>query len=113
MHEIVTRIRAVHKELVEIFFKANEFKDARVINHVEPENYGDQEMLKIFYSDEDASLIVFMGFRHGGILNMLDDYLIKCGAYPSALHVTEVLSTAKALEIVKKMKEHEHEYIDK
>jgi hypothetical protein len=105
MHQIDTRIKPQFKELLDIFFKANEFTDVRIVSYREPENYGDQEMLRIFYSDDDESGIMFLGFKHAGILNMLDDYLMKCGKSPQDLHVREVLSTARALSIVLAQKE--------
>lgn len=105
MHKLDTRLKPQFKELIKTFFKANEFTDVRVVSYTDPENYGDQEMLRIFYSDDDESRIMFLGFKHAGILNMLDDYIMKCGKSPHELHVEEVLSTAKALEIVLQQKQ--------
>lgn len=56
-------------------------------------------MIRIFYSEEDESALMFMGLRHTGIQNMLDDFLLKCGANPYELHAPKILNMKDAMEV--------------
>ena len=99
MKSVDTKILSKHIELVKIFFQANNFHDARVVIYSDLENYGTQEMIRVFYSDEDEGDIVMMAIRHAGIPNMLDDYLMKCGVNVYDLHAVKILNMKDAMEI--------------
>lgn len=76
---IETKINVDHLELIKIFLEANELnaianEDEIIIRGVI------HKALSIVVWDEDSEIkLTFMGVRHAGVLNMLDDYLLKCG----------------------------------
>jgi hypothetical protein len=83
---INTQLDIAHKELMIIFFKANELTGV-VINEFPIEIRGRYHMMlqfEVTYEPTEISL-TFMGLRHCGVLNMFDDYLLKCGIEVSAL----------------------------
>jgi len=77
---IQTEIDVAHLELIKIFIKANELVGV-VIKETPFEIRGRFHMglqLESIY-EPTSETFTFMGFRHCGILNMFDDYLLKCG----------------------------------
>jgi len=83
---IDTRLDIAHIELIKIFLKANDLVGVE-INEVPMEVNGRFHMviqLESKYEPTSHSL-TFMGLRHCGILNMLDDFLLKCGVLHDAL----------------------------
>lgn len=89
MKQIDTTFDNTHLELLKIFFKANEM-EVTVVEYTSLEDYGFQTMVRLFV-DEDADMkLTMLGCRHAGAINMLDDYLIRCGVRPHRLHVSKV-----------------------
>jgi len=83
---IETRLDIAHLELIKIFFKANELVGV-VFKEATMEVRGRHHMvihIESTYEPTDIAL-TFMGVRHCGVLNMFDDYLIKCGVSLDAL----------------------------
>ena len=83
---INTQLDVAHMELIKIFIKANDLTGI-VINEVPWEVNGRFHMvlqLDAVY-EPSAEALTFLGFRHCGVLNMFDDYLLKCGVAPDAL----------------------------
>ena len=89
---IDTKLDIAHKELILIFFKANELI-GMVVTEEPIEIRGRFHMVlrleSTFQGTSEA--LTFMGIRHCGVLNMLDDYLLKCGVtwdalQPSSMH---------------------------
>lgn len=77
---INTKIDVVHLELINIFIKANDLVGIVVSSEPYEINGRFHMTLRLTPTFEDTSAtLTFMGIRHSGILNMLDDYLIKCG----------------------------------
>jgi hypothetical protein len=88
---IATKLDIVHLELIKIFCKANDLVGVE-ISEVPMEVNGRFHMvlqLECKYEPTSAAL-TFMGFRHCGILNMLDDYLLKCGVDPGSLQPASI-----------------------
>ena len=81
-----TQLDIVHLELIKIFIKANDLVGI-VIREYPVEVRGRFHMcLQLESTFEDTSIaLTFMGVVHCGVLNMLDDYLIKCGVLTDAL----------------------------
>ena len=81
-----TELDVKHLELIKIFVKANDLVGI-VIKEVPYEVRGRFHMcLQLETTFEDsAEALTFMGIRHCGVKNMLDDYLLKCGIAPDAL----------------------------
>lgn len=84
--EIKSRILETHIELVKIFFTANDLKDVYITSYPETYFEGTEDeivykMLSLtFYSNTETSeQITFMSMRHAGFLNMINDFLLKCG----------------------------------
>jgi len=83
---INTQLDVAHLELIRIFLEANDIIGV-VINQVPHEVRGRFHMvlqLDITYEPAAESL-TFLGLKHCGVLNMLDDYLLKCGVLWDAL----------------------------
>ena len=83
---IDTKLDIEHLELIKIFMKANDLVGV-VITETPVEIRGKiHTCLSLESTVESTSVaLTFMGIRHSGILNMLDDYLLKCGVPPDAL----------------------------
>jgi len=77
---ITTDLCVSHEELIKIFLKANILEDV-VVQHVDWEVRGrTHRVLELRTDNEETGLqFTFMGVKHSGILNMFDDYLLKCG----------------------------------
>lgn len=85
MKIIQTELPADHLELVAIFLKANDL-DADI--SCEVNRNLNRQTIKISYNEENEDLcskITYMSLRHLGFLNMLDDFLLKCGIEPYRL----------------------------
>lgn len=82
---VKTNIGIEHLELIKIFFKANELIGS--INPVEIIIRGvHHNVLELEFKDEDSEIkVTYMGVVHAGILNMFDDYLMKCGVDVDAI----------------------------
>ena len=86
---IKTNISYGYKDLLNIFFKANNLQ----VTCVECErdvNYGEWHKLTGLKYEENSETelnITFMSMKHLGFENMLCDYLIKCGISPSLISV--------------------------
>lgn len=80
-----TRISPDHLELIKIFMKANDL--GCVIHPKEIEiRSRNHTVLEIEFTDEDSEIkLTYMGLIHAGVLNMFDDYLMKCGVEVSAI----------------------------
>jgi hypothetical protein len=88
---INTKLDIAHKELIKIFLKANEL-DAVTISE-EPLGINGRLHMVIGLKcthEPTAEALTFMGLRHCGVLNMLDDYLLKCGVFPDALQPVSI-----------------------
>jgi hypothetical protein len=83
---INTQLCVAHKELITIFLKANNLVGI-VIREYPLEIRGRFHMVLQLEStyEPSAEALTFLGFRHSGVLNMFDDYLLKCGVEPDAL----------------------------
>lgn len=81
-----TTLDVAHLELIKIFIKANDLTGI-IIKEVPWEVNGRFHMVLQLEStyEPSAEALTFLGFRHCGVLNMLDDYLLKCGVAPDAL----------------------------
>lgn len=83
---IDTLLDVKHIELIEIFLKANELVGATVYEYPMEIRGRHHMCLRIESKFEDTDVaLTFMGVRHTGIKNMLDDYLMKCGVPVSQL----------------------------
>jgi len=85
MKIIETEIPADHLELITIFLKANEL-DADIFCEIDRNL--NRQTIKISYNEKNEDLcskITYMSLRHLGFLNMLDDFLLKCGVEPYRL----------------------------
>lgn len=83
---IQTQLDIAHKELIKIFLEANELVGVEITE--EPlEMRGRFHMVLRLNSrfEGTSETFTFMDIRHCGILNMLDDYLLKCGVMWDAL----------------------------
>jgi len=77
---IKTEIAVLHKELIKVFFQANEIADAEVLEVLLEERNKEYPVLEIICHDPDSEhTLTFLGLRNCGIQNMLDDYLMRCG----------------------------------
>lgn len=83
---IDTQLDVDHLELIKIFIDANELVGV-VIKQVPMTYNGRHHMVLQLESTYDlaSEKLTFMGYRHSGVLNMLDDYLLKCGVPYDAL----------------------------
>ena len=63
--------------------------EATLLEYTNLEEYGFQNMIRIFLDDDAETKATFLGFGHMGFYNMLDDYLIKCGVPVHRLHVNK------------------------
>lgn len=79
--EVKTIISCGYKDLLEIFFTANEL-EVQCIERDDPD-HTIMRLITLNYDDESdtAYKITLMAYRHLGLENMLCDYLIKLG-YP-------------------------------
>ncbi len=102
MNILKTKILFEHQALIRIFFDANNMESVDVLEYVDPDQYGNQTMISIFYEDEFSGQLSFMALRHAGIPNMLDHYLLKCGVSPFNLHATEIMNIKEAMDIALK-----------
>ncbi len=83
---IQTHLSADHIELIKIFMQANELYHVDILVKKRSIDGLDYLYLDIITLDEqDAEKLTFMGIRHSGVLNMLDDYLMKCNVSPFEL----------------------------
>ena len=83
---IDTQLDVEHLELIKIFIDANELVGI-VIRQVPMEYNKRHHMVLQLESTHDltSEKLTFMGYRHSGVLNMFDDYLLKCGVPHDAL----------------------------
>jgi hypothetical protein len=81
MKTIQTTISTDHLELIKIFFEANELPDVRIYTYNKQIGMFAHRMIEVAYENnsDTAEKITFMSMIHAGFLNMLDDYLMKCG----------------------------------
>jgi len=83
---IKTRLDIAHLELIKIFFKANELVGMNITEDTMEVRGRYHMVLQLESTYEPTSIaLTFMGVRHCGVLNMLDDYLLKCGVPMDAL----------------------------
>ncbi|HEY6435346.1 MAG TPA: hypothetical protein VIY47_02035, partial [Ignavibacteriaceae bacterium] len=78
--ELQTNISWGYVSLLDIFFKANELDISCKMRKDGPT----KEMVNLIYEEgsDTESAMTFLGIKHLGFKNMLDDYLIKCGIDP-------------------------------
>lgn len=75
-----------HEELINTFIRACELDDLVVQHDKMKVNSQLHDVLSFQCNNpETESKITFMSIRHSGFLNMLDDYLLRCGVPPDAL----------------------------
>src|SRR5271165_4843068 len=118
MKEIKTGISVGHLSLVEIFCRANEL-DVKFSTY----SAGICPQILITYEeDSDTGIkITYMCYVHLGIINMLFDYLIRCGIMPSLISIgtTGRIGPAPSEEDFQEhlrkigFKKDKNEYIDK
>lgn len=88
---IETNLKAEHIELVKIFFEANEMPDVVVSTYAKRIGLLEHILILLDYEDSSdaAYKISFMSFRNSGLINMLEDFLIKCNVSPFDLNPSE------------------------
>lgn len=88
---ITTKLSYEHLELIKIFMEANELTGV-IIRPADLEIRGIiHRVIELDSTDEDtSSKLTFMGLRHYGVLNMLDDFLLKCGVSPLNLNPSTI-----------------------
>jgi hypothetical protein len=81
MKTLETHFGAEHMALLEIFFKANKLENVKLSEYHRPYNGENHKYIEISWDDnsETGVQISFMSVVHMGFLNMLDDFLLKCG----------------------------------
>lgn len=108
-----TRLCEEHAELIKTFFTANNFQSAVVATYDEPETFGQTRMLCVWLDEDDMSGLGFMGLKHAGAKNMLDDYLLKCGVPVQRLHAVPAMTMDQAMlrveTLLKKKYENSHQ----
>jgi hypothetical protein len=83
---IKTKLDIEHLELIKIFLKANELVGVVITEELWEVNGRFHMVLQLESTcDLTSTAITFLGIRHSGVLNMFDDYLIKCGVPVDAL----------------------------
>src|SRR3954468_19512056 len=83
---IETRLDIAHIELIKIFFQANDLTGVNITEGTMEVRGRHHMVLQLESTYEPTSVaLTFMGVRHCGVLNMLDDYLLKCGVPMDAL----------------------------
>lgn len=81
-----TLLSTDHLELIKVFVEANELHDTIVMEVAETIRGIEHCFLHLKCDNlETETKLSYMGFRHCGVLNMLDDYLLKCGVPVNAL----------------------------
>ena len=86
---IKTNISFGYKDLLDIFFKANNLQ-VTCIECEREKDWGERHKLTGLEYEENSDTelsITFMSMKHLGFENMLCDYLIKCGISPSLISV--------------------------
>lgn len=78
---IETKLDISHIELIKIFFEANNLSSVSVYEKEILVREYPHRVIFISYplDSEDSTKISFMSLIHAGFINMLDDYLLKCG----------------------------------
>jgi hypothetical protein len=86
-----TQLSVDHIELIKIFVEANELIETNVIEREVDIRGKKHRMLTLHTFNEDsATKLTFMGLRHAGVLNMLDDFLLKCDVSPLNLQPASI-----------------------
>jgi hypothetical protein len=98
-----TQISYGYKDLIDVFFKANELNVD--IEDMTAYPYG---KVILHYEDdsETACSITFMSIKHLGFENMLCDYLIKCGISPSLIPIGKLAIKRDMNELDKEWENH-------
>lgn len=83
---ITTQLSYDHLALMQIFVDANELTGV-ILRPADLTVRGIiHRVIELESTNEDTSMkLTYLGIRHYGILNMFDDYLIKCGVDPRHL----------------------------
>jgi hypothetical protein len=101
--KVETQISYGYKDLIEIFFKANELD----INIKDMSAYPYGKIILHYEDDSDtAYTITFMSVKHLGFENMLCDYLIKCGISPSLIPIGKMAINRDMKQLDKDWDEH-------
>src|SRR5271165_5700497 len=81
MKVIETNIAVEHMALIEIFFKANRLENVKIGDCIKIYNGNPHHYIEISWDEtsETGVQISYMSVVHMGFLNMLDDFLLKCG----------------------------------
>lgn len=76
---IDTTLDIAHLELLRVFMKANDLDI--YVNEANVEIRGkSHKMIRLESAHEPAiQALTFLGLKHAGVLNMFDDFLLKCG----------------------------------
>lgn len=83
---IDTQISFDHLELIKIFIEANDLDG--VVAYPQDLNIRGviHRVISVKSLDEDSNVkLTFLGIRHSGVINMLYDYLLKCGVSPDRI----------------------------
>ncbi len=88
---------------MKIFLTANELEDTEVLQVDLEENDKKYPILEIVcHNDISAQSLTVLGLRNYGILNMFDDYLIRCGVDPWAIKPYNLIRDREDCEANKK-----------
>jgi len=82
MKVIKTQLPVMHIDLVKIFLDANKL-DIEVSHYTS--GYHNLISLEYAVNEELENKMTYMSIKHSGFLNMIDDFLLKCGVYPEHL----------------------------
>jgi hypothetical protein len=109
MKTLETHFGAEHKALLEVFFKANKLENVKVSEYHRQYNGKNHKYIEISWDDnsETGVQISFMSVVHMGFLNMLDDFLLKCGVNAENLGSETVRAQKRAEIEEQKQKEFE------
>jgi hypothetical protein len=81
-----TEISIEHLELIKIFLDANKLDGITATEHILEIRGVKHNVIRLISVKEESSIaLTFMGVIHAGVLNMFDDYLLKCGVYPDQI----------------------------
>ncbi len=103
MTTVDTNISWGFLSLLEIFAKANNLE----VNFIARDN-GLRKLVSITYdgNSDTALSITMLSVKHAGFLNMLDDYLIKCGIDPRFISVGYTTEKKSEEQMEKDWQEH-------
>jgi hypothetical protein len=105
---IKTEIAVLHKELIKIFFQANNLVDTEILEVLYEENDKKYPVLEIVChddNDDSTQMLTLLGLRNYGVQNMLDDFLIRCGVHPREIKPYNLVRDREDYEVNQKFEE--------